>query len=216
MARRGMTPITTVEDLRRNLVGALRFIWRHNGGTNPDAKRARIVAVIELLERHLEELGIDRSLIRPLFELDLAFAEAKRGRLDPLFQPVPLKHRQPTPLSQLWVMALASLAMDLLMAGKLSKEKAARAIAKSLRKNDVPIESKRGISDWKTVIGWRETLRKNKGHRDVLWFGDFYRLAREERLNLLKKQSLNPTELAKQELERLREILNSVGKKHPS
>jgi hypothetical protein len=216
MARQRIAPTMTAEDLRRSLEGELRFIWRHNGGADQGAMRTRAVAVIELLGRHLKELGIERSLIRPLADLNRAFAESNRGRLDPLFQPVLLKHRQPTSLGQLWAMALASVAIDLLMAGKLRKENAAREVAKALRKFNFPIENKRGVPDWKTVIGWREALRKAKGHPDVLWYGHFYRLQREAGLSLVRAQNLDPKALAKQVLERLRRSLTVLGEKPPS
>src|SRR5262245_41375258 len=111
-----IAPETSAEELRAELEAALRFIWKHHSGNSVKAARARAVAVIELIERHLDDLGIERSLTSPLGDIYLALAEAERGVLDPLFKPKPLSSRPPTTFAMLWVMMKASLAIDLFMA----------------------------------------------------------------------------------------------------
>ena len=141
----------------------------------------------------------------------MAFAEAKRGRTHPLFAVKKIEHRPPTELSRLWVMAKASLAIDLLMKGKRTRERAARYVAKKLREYGFPIEGKVEVSDWKTVAGWREQFRKAKGHRDVVLYGSFYLLEREAFLDLVKEQNLDPAMVAERQLEKIGQSLRTPG-----
>jgi hypothetical protein len=112
-----IAPETSAEELRADLEKALRFIWRHNSGDSTEAARARAVEVIDLLTRHLRELGIERRLLHPLDDIHLAFAEARRGRSVPLFAPRPLKGRPPVELKKFSVMMKSALAIDLLIDG---------------------------------------------------------------------------------------------------
>ena len=144
-------------------------------------------------------------------DLYLAFVEAKRGRLVPLFAPTSINHRPPMELSRLYAMTRAALAIDLLMAGKRNKEKAAREVAKKLREYKFPIEGKIDVPDWKTVVGWREKLRKGTGHPDVIWYGKGYLLERKSLLALVTEKQVDPRVLAERQLEMIRQSVQELG-----
>jgi hypothetical protein len=211
MPQRRIHPATTAEELRAELEGTLKFIWKHNRGTDEKAAKARTVAVIDLLKRHLDDLGVKPSLTRSLDDLYLAFAEAKRGRLVALFAPTKVGHRLPMELSRLFAVTRAALAIDLLMAGKQSKEKAAREVATKLRQHNFPIEGKLDVPDWRTVVGWREKLRKARGHPDVIWYGKGYLLERKSLLALVTEKHVDPRVLAERQLEMIRQSVQGIG-----
>ena len=67
------------------------------------------------------------------------------------------------------------------------------------------------MPDWKTVIGWRDTLRKAKTHADVRWYGQLYFLERESLLRLVAEQGSDPKTLALRQLEMVRQSLEASG-----
>jgi hypothetical protein len=213
MTRRTIAPDTPAETLRETLEGTLRFIWQHNGGEDDEAAKTRAIDTIALLKDHLVELGVEPSLTRPLDDILDAFAEAERGRMLPLFMPKAIHHRPPLELSQLSIMTRASLAIDLLMEAKQTKEKAAREVVKKLREYGIPIGGKLEKPEWKTVVGWREKLRKAHGHPDVVWCGSFYRLRKDALLRSVEEDGLAPRNLADRELESLDPSRSMLGQK---
>jgi hypothetical protein len=173
-----IAPETSAEELRADLEKALRFIWRHNSGDSTEAARARAVEVIDLLTRHLRELGIERRLLHPLDDIHLAFAEARRGRSVPLFAPRPLKGRPPVELKKFSVMMKSALAIDLLIDVGRSRTKAADHVAAELRKLGFSVTAK-------TVLGWRDRLAKaaKSGHQyaaDWISYGGKYQREKEQ------------------------------------
>ncbi len=216
MPRPRISSKTTAEELRAWLEGALQFIWRHYGGADKAAARTRAVEVLDLLQQHLDDLGIDRSQTRPLKDIQSAFIEAERGRRDPLFQPEPLASRPPTEHWTLYVRGKAALAMDLLMMKKFSRMEAARRVASELRKLGVPIEGKQDVQDWKTVQGWREELAKAGGgagwhHPDWDFFGSIYLMEREAVLGWVNSGELDAEEEALRQLNRIPKSLPTFG-----
>lgn len=188
---------TKAEQLRVSLEGPLKFIQQAHRGTNKQAARTRAREVIDLLRRHLDELGVDRSLTRPLADIQMAFSEAERGRVVPLFEPEPLKGRPPAELRRLFVMAKVALAIDMLMKAGRKKEEAAREVVKKLRKYGVPIKGKKDIQEWETVVRWREDLAKagrGAGWHNLDWdlYGGLYLLEKEGRLRFIKDGSADP------------------------
>jgi hypothetical protein len=209
MSRRRIDPATTADKLRTKLEGTLRFIHRHNRGK--DAARRRALETIDYLKRHLPELGVDRSLTRSLDDIHMAFAEAERGRIVSLFEPKQVGHKLPTELSRLYVMAKASLAMDLLMAAKVKKEKAAREVAKVLRKHGFPFKGNLDVPAWRTVVGWREKLRKKRASGADSYGKLIYRLESEAYQDLIKEGHLDPKARAELELEMVGQSLTNLG-----
>lgn len=207
---------TKAEQLRVSLEGPLKFIQQAHRGTNKQAARTRAREVIDLLQRHLDELGVDRSLTRPLADIQMAFSEAERGRVDPLFKPEPLKGRRPAELRRLFVMAKVALAIDMLMKAGRKKEEAAREVVRKLREYKVPIKGKKDIQEWKTVIRWREDLAKagrgaGQHNRDWDLYGVFYLLEKEGRLRLVEEGDADPKAEAMRQLDLARSSPPSVG-----
>lgn len=207
---------TKAEQLRVSLEGPLKFIQQAHRGKNKQAARTRAWEVIDLLRRHLDELGVDRSLTRPLADIQMAFSEAERGRVDPLFEPEPLKGRPPAELRGLFVMAKVALAIDMLMKAGRKKEEAAREVVKKLREYKVPIKGKKDIQEWKTVLGWREDLAKagrgaGQHNRDWDLYGVFYLLEKEGRLRLVEEGDADPKAEAMRQLDLARSSPPSVG-----
>ena len=216
MPRPRISSKTTAEELRAWLEGSLQFIWQHHGGADKAAARTIAVEVLGLLQQHLNELGIDRSLTRPLKDIQSAFIEAERGRLVPLFEPEPLTSRPPIEIWKLYVRGKAALAMDLLMMKKVSRKEAARRVASELRKLGVPIYAKQDVQDWKTVQGWREELAKAGGgagwhHPDWDFFGSIYLMEREAVLGWVNSGELDPEEEASRQLNRIPKSLPTIG-----
>ena len=206
MSRRTIAPNTTAEQIRSQLEATLEFLLRHNN----DARNIAI-ETIDCLKRHLLQLGVDRSLTRPLNDIAIAFAELERGRLLPLFEPKQLGHKPPTDLNRLYVMAKASLAIDLLMAAKVKRDRAAREVATVLRKHGFPIKGKLRVPAWKTVIGWREKLRKSGGSKADAPGKFIYQVENETYAALIKDRHVDPKALAKLELKRLGQSLEDLG-----
>ena len=207
---------TKAEQLRVSLEGPLKFIQQAHRGTSKQAARTRAREVIDLLQRHLDKLGVDRSLTRPLVDIQMAFSEAERGRVVPLFQPEPLKHRPPAELRRLFVMAKVALAIDMLMKAGKKREEAAREVVKKLREYGVPIKGKKDIQEWKTVLGWREDLAKagrgaGQHNRDWDWSGGLYLLEKKGRLRFIKDGSADPKAEAMRQLDLIRSSPPSVG-----
>ena len=207
---------TKAEQLRVSLEGPLKFIQQMHQGTNQQAARTRAREVIDLLRRHLNELGVDRSLTRPLADIQMAFSEAERGRVDPLFEPEPLKGRRPAELRRLFVMAKVALAIDMLMKAGRKKEEAAREVVRKLREYEVPIKGKKDIQEWETVIRWREDLAKagrgaGQHNRDWDLYGVFYLLEKEGRLRLVEEGNADPEAEAMRQLDLVRSSPPSVG-----
>jgi hypothetical protein len=173
-------------------------------------RRARAVETISLLKRYIIELGVDRSLTSPLDDILMAFAEAERGRLLPLFEPKRVGHKLPTELGRLYVMARVSLVMDLFLEAGLKKEKAAREVATALRKQRFPIKGNLGVPAWRTVIGWREKLRKKDGSGADSFAKFIYGIERETYLVSVKKGQLDPKACAKRELEMISRSLDEA------
>ncbi len=217
-----ISPKTTAEELRTSLEGALRFIWRYYGGSDPRAARTRVVEVVDLLQRHLDELGIDRSLTRSLSDIQSAFSEAERGHLVPLFQSKPLMARPPIELWKLHVRVTAALAMDLLMATKKSRREAAGRVASELKKLGIPIKDKGkvppkvDVPPWKTVQGWREELAKSgRGAgwhpADWAWYGGIYLEDKERVLQRVREGQIDPEAEAKRLLKAIPKSLPLLG-----
>jgi hypothetical protein len=175
---------TTAAKLQVSLEGALRLIVhgaRSRDGklrSKPLGSRERAVAVLELLQHHLGELGVGRSLTGPLADILEAFAEAERGRLHPLFTPKPLKGRPPAPLSQFYLMIDAVLKIDRLIAKGKPQTAAARLVASQLRSRGITIN---GNDPAKKLLEWRHELAKaGKGqglgrrNNDWRWYGSIY------------------------------------------
>ena len=207
---------TKAEQLRVSLEGPLKFIQQAHRGTNKQAARTRAREVIDLLQRHLDELGVDRSLTRPLVDIQMAFSEAERGRVVPLFEPEPLKGRPPAELRRLFVMAKAALAIDMLMAANKNTEEAAREVVKKLRQYGVPIKGKKDIQEWETVLGWRVELAKAGRHAgwhnlEWDWYGGMYLLEKKGRLRLVEEGSADPKAEAMRQLDLVRSSPPSVG-----
>lgn len=207
-------PNTTAKELQADLEGALRFITQRVKGNSAKAARARAIEVVDLLTRHLRELGIEPSLLRPLDDIYLAFADAERGVLPLLFKPKALKGRPPTELAWFWVMMKAALAIDLLIAAKRTREAAAKQVVKELRKYGVPVEG--NGKEWKTVLRWREDLAKagrggGRHNKDWTWYGGFYLHERDDALRLIREEKSDPEALAKRQLDLLRRDLPSFG-----
>ena len=57
-------------------------------------------------------------------------------------------------------MVMTSLAIDHLLNSGMTREAAAKEVARWLQRNDIPIRSKGRVAAWKTVLGWREELAK--------------------------------------------------------
>jgi len=146
----------------------------------------------------------------------MAFSEAERGRVDPLFKPEPLKGRRPAELRRLFVMAKVALAIDMLMKAGRKKEEAAREVVRKLREYEVPIKGKKDIQEWKTVIRWREDLAKagrgaGQHNRDWDLYGVFYLLEKEGRLRLVEEGDADPKAEAMRQLDLARSSPPSVG-----
>ncbi len=207
---------TKAEQLRASLEGSLKLIQQAYQGTNQQAARTRAREVIDLLWRHLDELGVDRSLTRPLADIQMAFSEAERGRVDPLFEPEPLIGRRPAELRGLFVMAKVALAIDMLMKAGRKKEEAAREVVRKLREYEVPIKGKKDIQEWKTVIRWREDLAKAGRHAgwhnlEWDWYGGRYLLEKKGRLRLVEEGNADPKVEALRQLDLVRSSPPSVG-----
>ena len=207
---------TKAEQLRVSLEGPLKFIQQAHRGTNKQAARTRAWEVIDLLRRHLDELGVDRSLTRPLADIQMAFSEAERGRVDPLFEPEPLKGRPPAELRGLFVMAKVALAIDMLMKAGKKREEAAREVVRKLREYEVPIKGKKDIQEWETVLGWRVELAKAGRHAgwhnlEWDWYGGMYLLEKEGRLRLVEEGDADPKAEAMRQLDLVRSSPPSVG-----
>src|SRR5262245_42481189 len=108
-------------EMRRALEGPLRAIvdgvMSRDGKrrSTPPGSRERAAKVLHVLQRHLDDLGVDRALTNPLENILEAFAETDRGRVHPLFMPKPLKGRPPAPLSQFDLMIETALEIDRLI-----------------------------------------------------------------------------------------------------
>jgi hypothetical protein len=181
-----ISPTPHLAGLRRGLEGPLRFIVhgaRSRDGrlrTKPQEPRTQAMEVLDLVQRHLDELGVDRSLTRPLADICEAFAEAERGRVHPLFEPKRLKGRPPAALSQFYLMTIAAKAIDLLIAAGKTRQEAAGLVASRLRKRGFAIK---GENPAQTLLGWRNDLTKagrgqglGRTNSDWHWYGSIYLL----------------------------------------
>ena len=209
MTRPHTHPETPASNLRHSLEGALRFILKHNAGADRQTARTRAIDVLDLVKKHVDGLGIEPSLTQPLTDIRMAFAEAERGIVDPLFEPEPLLGRPPTQLARLHVMMRASLAIDLFMKAGKPSEAAARQVVKGLQKQRIVVGGKDDVADWKKVRGWRQELTKAaKGKtqhtEDWVFYGGMYELLRNEILERVGTNELDPLAEAENQLNALK------------
>ncbi len=193
MDHRRIDPKTTAEELWKPLERKLKFIRKHyHGGTDAKTAKAWAVQLIELVQEHFDDLGIDRSLTRPLEDIRDAFVEGERGLSVPLFASKPIKNRPPLAYWELDIRIMASLAVDLLMKAGKSRKEAAHEVAKQLMQLGIKIPSQNNVPPWETVLGWREKLTKatknpaNHG-ADWPWYGSIYIRHRKEMLREVKQ-----------------------------
>jgi len=208
MSRRRIHPMTTAEELGSHLEGALKFILKHNAGKDPQVVRARAIGVLDLVKKHLDDLGVDPPLTQTIDDIRMAFVEAERGIVDPFFEPEPLSGRPPTELNRLFVMMKASLAIDLLMKAGETNELAAREVGKQLEKKNITVGGKNDVADWKTIRGWRRELAKaargNTQHTDDwVFYGSFYLTKRANLIERVDKGEIDPLTEAKKQLDTL-------------
>src|SRR5260370_6512593 len=93
--------------------------------------RIALVGIIKLLA---ELYPNEPSFQLPLNELLYALEDLDRGKIAPLLKPAKVAHNPGNTLSEALFRAIPAAAMDRLIAGKMSRELAARTVARTLSK----------------------------------------------------------------------------------
>lgn len=199
-------------EIRGRLERVLREAIRHYDQPNPRSVRQGALVAINVLIEHLEVLGVDHSLTRPIEDISEAFHDAERGVPHPLFAPSPLDHRRPLSIRRLKAMKSAALAMDMLMLAGMSKKFAAGRVAGELERRGIPLGGKWGVPDWKKVAGWRDRLSaaaKRRGRASIDWHlvGFFYLLRRGSLARQVQEDGKNPKDLAMSLLADIRQAI---------
>jgi hypothetical protein len=204
-------------ELAVQLAGRLRFILRHNRGDDPTALKKRAIEVLDAVKDHLVDLGIERSLLKPLDDLWWALRQAQRGLSNPLLAAADLEGRPPLPLPELSLRVATSVVIDLLMAGKKKEEIAAKHVAKRLEQWGISIGGNPTHSGSKTVKGWRRDLSKagkgqGKHEKAKRQYGKAYLWLRDELLEWVEKERLDPKGVANERLENIQRDFANLGK----
>jgi hypothetical protein len=164
------------------------------------ASERRVLLAEWVMKLH-EGIGYHRCL----YELTDAFIEVQRGLTPSLFRPIQRSGRPALPLIEEDKRSAAVLAMDALMQANMSKQDAARKVARRLGYS---------VADhgaWREVARWRDDLaRAAKGSGR---FSDDFRVAAKThqiaRLHLfcaIKERGEDPLILAEKEISRIDQI----------
>lgn len=201
---------------RRQLEAGLRAARSHYDQETIQAQRQGATHAVSILLEHLDDLGISRSLQKPVTDIWVALLEADRGRLHPLVTPKHVKGRPPMPLWRLDLMATSALVMDLMMLAGKSKQIAAARVVRELNRCNVRLGGRSQTNDWKKVAGWRNELSKAaKGSprysEDWQWAGKMYVLKREMALLHIRESGKDPEQAALRKLTRFRNIIPTSG-----
>ena len=205
------------EELSAQLTDRIRFILRHTRGDDPTVARERVIEVLDAIKDHLVELGIKRDLLKPLDDIWWALREAQRGLSNPLLEPADLEGRPPLPTSQLALRVVTSTVIDLLMAGNKKEDIAAKHVAKRLEQWGIPISGNPAHPGSKTVKGWRRDLAKagkgqGKHEKTKRQYGKVYLWLRDELLDRIENEGLDPDSVANDRLERIQRDFANLGK----
>jgi hypothetical protein len=132
------------------------------------AAKLQLNAVIDFLDNLGSAIGSVTSLRDPLFRLLAALDDLESGPTPLMLKGQAKKGRPPPPLVDHIAKAFAAAAMDCLMGPKsgLSREEAAKHVARKIRHWDV---SEIGVGkqfSWKTVAFWRDYLSSGSEKED--------------------------------------------------
>ena len=204
-------------DLATQLTGRLGLILRHNRANDTTSNREKAIQVLDAVRDHLVDLGIERSLLKPIDDFRWALREAQRGLSNPLLAPANLEGRPPLPISQLTLRVETSVVLDLLMKGKIKEELAAKHVAKRLEQWRIEISGDETEQGSKTLKGWRRDLAKagrGQGKHELTKrrYGKAYLWLRVELLDWIKKERLDPKAVANERLEKIRKEFADLGK----
>jgi hypothetical protein len=124
--------------------------------------RIALVGIIKLLA---DLFPNEPSLQLPLNELLYALADLDRGKIAPLLKPAKVAHNPGNTLSEGLFRAIPAAAMDRLVAGKMSREEAARRVARSLSRMGYKNSSGAAITGAQ-VAKWRENMMAGRASED--------------------------------------------------
>jgi hypothetical protein len=139
--------------------GSQEWIERSDGGRR--AARTQLAAV----EEFLIAVGPDRRWIAPLTVLLAALEDLDRGTVTSMIETTRLAQRPPETFQRNVTKCCAAAAIDGLMKLKLSRERAAKAVADVVGKSGYSFDGTRART-WQTVARWRDEL--NSVSRDGL------------------------------------------------
>jgi len=142
---------------------------------------------------------------RCIDELTAAFIEVQRGLTPPLFRPIERPGRPALPLIEEDKRSAAALALEALMEASMSKQDAARVVARRLGYSAADREA------WREVARWRDDLARAASDRGR--YSDDFRVQAKihemQRVHLfcaIKNRGEDPRALAEKELTRIDQI----------
>ncbi len=143
----------------------LRFArkrFKDGGDQGREGAIAAINAAAEFV-RSIEQFHSD-GLAEPLIAISAALTDLKDGAQHPMLVPEPTEGRRPAGMERQALRAAAAATMELAMRAGMSRETAAKMVARHLQNRSVHIGGRQSLT-WGTVKRWRDKLRAGS-HED--------------------------------------------------
>lgn len=150
------------EEALNRLHKNLRFAGKLFDKSAADRGRTSVILSLTAVSDFFRSIGgLDPLVQLPLHQLQYALNDLERGILPELLTPRKIDHRPPDSSSDAAFRALAAVAMDLLMLGKVSRKEAARRVARSLSNMGYAISPTKPITAQR-VEDWRDRIREER------------------------------------------------------